>query len=75
MACSVFCQTNQPAEWQPVQYEAVKELSKVVREGRIHNTFAMFLLEVMAEPYTLTLHDWKLLLCMVLTDTVYDVVI
>ena len=37
MACSVFCQTNQPREWQPVQYEAVKELSKAVREGRIHN--------------------------------------
>ena len=27
-ARSLFCQPNQPAEWQPVQYEAVKELSK-----------------------------------------------
>ena len=40
-----------------------------MREGRIHNTFAMCLLEAMAEPCTLTLHDWKSLLCMVLTLT------
>ena len=67
VACSVFCQINQLPEWQPVQYKAVKELSKAVWEGRIHNTFAMSLLEAMAEPCTLTLHDWKSLLCVVLT--------
>ena len=69
-ARSVFCQPNQPAEWQPVQYEAVKGLSKAVREGGIHSTFAVSLLEVMAEPYPLTPRDyWKSLLCVVRTPT------
>ncbi|XP_030366861.1 endogenous retrovirus group K member 21 Gag polyprotein-like [Strigops habroptila] len=67
VACPVVYRPHQTPEWQPLPYEAVKELRTAVREGGIRSTFAMSLLEATAESYVFTPHDWKSLLRMVLT--------
>lgn len=72
VACPVVCGPPQAPEWQPLPYQAVKELCTVVRERGIHSTFAVSLLEATAESDVFTPHDWKSLLPMVLTP-IHDV--
>jgi len=62
-------QANQVPLWQPLTYEAVKELRRTVKEGGEHSPFTMSLLEALADSYVLTPHDWKSLMRMVLTPT------
>ena len=72
-AFPVLYQLNQVPRWEPLPYEAVKELRKSVRTYGVQSTFTYNLLVAIGDSYVMTPHDWKSVLRMILSPMQYTV--
>uniref|UniRef100_A0A803YBC5 Gag polyprotein n=1 Tax=Meleagris gallopavo TaxID=9103 RepID=A0A803YBC5_MELGA len=72
-AFPVMYHPNQLPQWESLPYEAVKELRKSVRDYGVQSSFTYNLYVAIGDSYVMTLHDWKILLQMILSPMQFAV--
>ncbi|XP_071662680.1 endogenous retrovirus group K member 5 Gag polyprotein-like [Patagioenas fasciata] len=70
-ACPMICRELQTPGFQQLPYDVVKDLQTLVKENGVTSSFVINILEALSSSYTLTPHDWRSLLKMILTATQY----